>query len=166
MTNPFGWHLPLTDSMLEEESPYAPLDDPAGNIAERLVMLAHLSFDSKVWGSQTGRGGRYWAALGEHIEGSTNNPDVASWWGSLMSNLPGVPLRQTMLLHEKNLLCRPTRLPTTQVDDGEVLMVLRTYTLDLRDRTRVWAKTRREHRSAMQAALAASENDESMEDEA
>lgn len=147
MTNIFGWHLPLTDLMLDEESPYAPLDDPAENIAERLVMLAHLSFDASVWGGHTGRTGRYWTALGEHIEASTNNASLAGWWSSLMRDLPGVPLRLTTLLHEKNLLCRPTRLPTTQVGDDQVLMVLRVHTLDLRDRVRVWAKVRRETRA-------------------
>lgn len=157
MPNQFGWNLPLTDSMLEEESPYAPLGDPASNVAERLVMLAHLSFNSKVWGYHTGRGVRYWTAFGEHVEGSTNNADVASWWGALMTNLPGVPLRATTLLHEKNLLCHPLTLPGTQVEDGDVLAVLRTHTLDLRDRTRVWAKIRREARSAAKEAMESAE---------
>lgn len=158
--NPHGWTLPLTDSMLTEESPYAPLDDPAESIAERLVMLAHLSFNSDVWGSHTGRAKRYWPAFGEHVEASTNNPDVAAWWCTLMSELPGVPLNSPMLLHEKNLLIHPTRLPVTQVEDAEVLMVLRNYALDLRDRARVWVKVRQEIRSAAQAELAAGAREE------
>ena len=155
--NNFGWNLPLTDLMLNEESPYAPLDDPAENIAERLVMLAHLSFDPSVWGGHTGRNGRYWSAFGEHLEAATNNATLAAWWSALMRDLPGTPIRLTRLLHEKNLLCRPTRLPATTVPDEAVLMVLRVHTLDLRDRARVWAKVRRETAAAEDAATQAGE---------
>lgn len=146
MTNPYGWNLPLTDDMLDT-SPYAPLDSPEQNIAERLVMLAHLSYDSKVWGSRLPR---YWGAFAEHVESSTNNPDVASWWGALERSMPLADIRNTMLVHEKNLLCHPTKLPGTPVQDGDVLMVLRTYTSDLKDRTRVWAKVRRDARKALE----------------
>lgn len=154
--NPFGWTLPVTDLMLYDESPYVPLVDPAQNIAERLVMLAHLCFSNKVWGVHTGRMGRYWDALGEHIEGCANsNPDLASWWGHLMRDLPGEALKHKPLLHEKNLLCRPMSLPGTQVADQDVLMALRTYNYDLRDRARMWAQMRREMRSKARAAIEA-----------
>lgn len=149
MSNPYGWHLPLTDAMLEKESPYRPLDDPAENVAERLVMLTHLSFDSKVWSPRLDR---YWAAFAEHVEASTNQPSVSAWWGALMRDLPGVMLRSPLLLHEKNLLLRPTVLPGTTATDAAVLMVLRVNTLELRDRTRMWAKVRRETRVVDTAA--------------
>lgn len=148
MTNPHGWHLPMTDQMLEVESPYRPLADPAESVAERLVMLAHLSFKSSVWSTRLDR---YWAAFGEHVEGSTNQPTVAEWWEALMRDLPGDMLRSPLLLHEKNLLCRPAVLPVTPVLDADVLMVLRTHPLEMRDRTRLWAKFRREARVAVAA---------------
>lgn len=149
MSNPYGWHLPVTDAMVQDESPYRPLDDPAENAAERLVMLAHLSFDSSVWSTRLDR---YWAAFGEHVEASTNQPSVSAWWGALMRDLPGTMLRSPLLLHEKNLLCRPAVLPGTAVADEAVLMVLRVNTLELRDRTRLWAKVRRETRVVDTAA--------------
>lgn len=148
-TNPYGWHLPLTDKMIYEESPYAALEEPAQNIAERLVMLAHLGFNQKVWGGQSGRIDRYWPALGERIESATNNPDVSTWWNEVMQEMAGVPLRSPMLMHEKNLLCRPRSLPQTPVEDQEVLAVLRQYTLELRDRARIWVKVRRDMREVV-----------------
>lgn len=149
MTNRYQWPLPLTDAMIEDEMPYAPLPEPAEDIAQRLVMLAHLTFNQKIWGSSTGRIERYWPALGEHIETATNNPDLASWWQTLMGDIVGVPLVSMDLLHEKNLLLHPRALPGTQVEDEAVLQVLRDYTLDLRDRARVWARTRRAMRNAV-----------------
>lgn len=144
MTNQFGWPLPLTDKMLEDESPYASFQDPAQNIAERLIMLGHLSFNSAIWSSRIER---YWPGFRERAEAATNNPDVASWWGSFMDQIVGQPLKSSMLLHEKNLLCHPATLPGTQVDDQDVLLVLRQYSLDLTDRCRIWVKTRRELRA-------------------
>lgn len=141
MSNDFGWPLPLTDKMLEDESPYAAFPDPAQNIAERLVMLAHLSYNSGIWSSRLDR---YWPGFRERAEAATNTPDVASWWQGFMDQIGGQPLKSTMLLHEKNLLCHPTTLPGTQVDDQDVLLVLRQYSLDLTDRCRIWVKTRRE----------------------
>lgn len=144
--NPFGWTLPETDAMLDE-APAAPLDDPAHSIAERLVMLAHRSFNDKVWGQSTGRLPFYWERFGQHLEGSTNNRDVAAWWGAMMGAIQGSPLWSTAVLHEKNLLCHPMMLPSTPVPDQHVLATLRTYHLDLRDRCRVWAKVRRDLRA-------------------
>lgn len=155
-TNPFGWPTPLTDEMLQD-SLLPPLPTPEESIAERLVMLAHLSFDSSVWGSNSGRIGQYWTAFGNRIESSTNEIAVATWWEVLMKDLPGVPLRDLDILHEKNLLIRPAMLPSTPVEDDEVLTVLRTHTLELRDRTRRWAKERRDLRAA---ELSAAEEDE------
>lgn len=144
MPNKFGWPLPLTDQMMEEESPYAPPGDPAENVARRLVMLTHLSFNSTVWGGHTGRLERYWPALAERVEGAAYSPDVASWWVGLIRDISGVPLRHTMLLHEKNLLTIPTKLSGTPVPDDDVLAILREYAPHLIDLTRVWAKARRE----------------------
>lgn len=141
MTNQFGWPLPLTDHMLENESPYASFTDPAQNIAERLIMLGHLSFNSTIWSRRIDR---YWPGFRDRVEDATNCPDVAAWWDRFMSQIVGVPLRSSLLLHEKNLLCHPTTLPGTQVDDQDVLHVLRTYPLDLTDRCRIWVKMRRE----------------------
>lgn len=143
--NPFGWHLPRTDLMLSNESPYAPLDIAEHSIAERLTMLAHLTFDKRVWGSRLDR---YWDAFAERIEDAANSPDVASWWTHLMRELSKRGLTSSLLLHEKNLLCHPRLLPGTQVNDQAVLAVFRTHTYDLRDRTRMWVHTRRELRAA------------------
>lgn len=156
-TNPYGWPTPLTDAMLTE-SLLLPLPSAAESIAERLVMLAHLCFDTSVWGGSTGRVGGYWTALGNRVESSTNEIAVATWWEVLMKDLPGVPLKDIDLLHEKNLLLRPEQLPSTPVSDDEVLTVLRTHTLELRDRTRRWAKERRDLR-ATEAAIAEEEED-------
>lgn len=149
-TNPYGWPTPLTDAMLSEAL-LPPLPTAAESIAERLAMLAHLCFDSSVWGGSTGRAGQYWVALGNRIESSTNEIAVSTWWEMLMKDLPGVPLRDIDLLHEKNLLIRPEQLPGTQVPDDDVLTVLRTHTLELRDRTRRWAKERRDLRATESA---------------
>ena len=143
--NPYGWSLPATDALLEE-MPYAPLAAPAENIAERLVMLGHLAYNINIWGSETGRGERYWPAFGDYLNAATANPDLPTWWSAFMQGINGAPIRSLDLLHEKNLLCRPTTLPSTQVDDQAVLDVMRQYGTDLRDRCRVWVKTRRELR--------------------
>lgn len=146
--NPYGWHLPITDAMLEE-SPYLPLDDPAQNIAERLVMLAHRSFNTKVWATSPDRIKAYWDGFGARIQGCANKADLVSWWFDLGEQMSLAPFRDALILHEKNLLLHPTKLPTTQVDDQDVLELLRGhYALDIRDRTRLWAKVRRDAREA------------------
>lgn len=146
-TTPIGrWPLPITDAMLEE-SPYRPLDDPAESVAERLFMLAHLAFDANVWGVGTGRLPRYWEKLGEHADAACSQPTVATWWEQVMRELPGVALTHTGILHEKNLLIRPANLHPA-VPDEDVMAIFRTHALELRDRTKLWAKTRRENRSS------------------
>src|SRR5699024_4875453 len=125
----FGWPTPMTDEMLHE-SLLPPLPTPEESIAERLAMLAHLSFDPDVWGPGSGRLAHYWTAFGNRMGSATNEITVATWWEALMTDLPGIALRDLDLLHEKNLLIRPTSLPGTSVDDDEVLTVLRTHTLE------------------------------------
>lgn len=154
-SNPYGWPTPITDDMLTEALLPA-LPTPAESIAERLVMLAHLAFDTTIWGPGTGRLKTYWTSFGHRIYAATNEITVATWWETLMTELPGVPLRNLDTLHEKNLLIRPEQLPTTPVADEEVLAVLRSHTLELRDRTRRWAKERRDLRRT-EAAIAAAE---------
>lgn len=149
--NPFGWPTPVTDTMLTE-SLLPPLSTPEESVAERLAMLAHLSFDAEVWGAGTGRLPQYWTGFGNRMASATNEITVATWWEVLMHDLPGVAIRDLDVLHEKNLLIRPTSLPTTPVDDDDVLTVLRTHTLELRDRTRRWAKERRDLRVTEAAA--------------
>jgi hypothetical protein len=141
--NQFGWRLPLTDRMLSSESPYAPLDVAEQSIAERLMMLAHLTFDTRVWGSRLDR---YWDAFAERVEDAATQPDLASWWTALMRELSKKGLTSTGLLHEKNLLCHPRALPGTPIRDTLVLGVFRSHTIDLRDRTRMWVYTRRQLR--------------------
>lgn len=158
-TNPYGWPTPVTDEMLSDAL-LAPLPTPAESIAERLVMLAHLSFDSSVWGISTGRLGGYWLAFGNRIEVATSEITVATWWETLMRELPGVAIRNPDTLHEKNLLIRPEQLPGVPVPDEDVLTILRTHPLELRDRTRRWAKERRELR-ATEALIAAAEDEQS-----
>lgn len=154
-TNAYGWPTPLTDAMLTE-SLLPPLPTPEESVAERLVMIAHRCFDPAVWGAGTGRLGTYWTAFGNRVESATNETTVATWWEVLMKDLPGLPVRDLDLLHEKNLLIRPQALPGTPVPDDEVLTILRTHTLELRDRTRRWAKERRD----LRAADAATEEEE------
>lgn len=141
--NPFGWPLPITDAMLRDELLGPPLDTPAESLAERLVMLAHKSFSTQVWGGNTGRLGGYWAAFGDRIEGATRNASLTRWWETTMKTLPGVPLRNVALVHEKNLMIRPRLLSGTPVDDLDVLVVIQQHSAELRDRTRTWASNRR-----------------------
>jgi len=136
--NAWGWELPFTDRLLDV-SPYAPLENPAENIAERLVMLAHISYDASVWGSRIDR---YWEALLERIEGAVNAPDVKTFWQYLNDEMPLQPLRIGQPLHEKNQLVRPTSL-SLPVEDRLVLLALRQYPRDLVDRSRMWNTARR-----------------------
>lgn len=154
----------MTDAMLEQ-SPYAPFTDPAQNIAERLVMLTHRTFNAKMWGSASGRAERYWPGMTERLELTSGSvDDLAEWWGLMISEIKGMPLRSTTLLHEKNLLCHPTTLPVTQVKDQDVLLVLQRYTLDLVDRTRIWVRVSREARNAAALAREAAAEDAALTD--
>lgn len=142
-TNPYGWPTPLTDEMLADLI-IPVLPTPAESIAERLTMLAHRCFNAEMWGSGTGRLATYWVGFGNRIESSTNEISVARWWEAMMRDLAGTPIRDLDLLNEKNLLIRPSQLPNTPVDDEDVLDILRLNSLELRDRTRRWAKDRRD----------------------
>lgn len=143
-TNIFGWDLPETDRMLNEESPYLPLEDPAQNIAERLTFIAHLSFNSKTWGGESGRLDRYWDAFRERLESSANQISVAEWWSAFVTDMDCEQPHRKIIVHEKNLLAHPTQLPGTPVVDMDVLNVFRRQSHDLRDRTQMWARNRRE----------------------
>lgn len=138
MTNAWGWPLPATDSLFID-SPYEPLDNPGENIAERLVMIAHLSFNTDVWSNRIDR---YWDGLVERIEGACNTNTVAEFWQRLTDEMALVPLHAGDLLHEKNLLCRPATL-STPVSDFAVLNPLRSYPRDIVDRTRMWNQYRK-----------------------
>lgn len=141
--NLFGWDLPYTDRLLNDESPYVPLADPAQNLAERLTFLGHLGFNTKMWGPNSGRLDTYWGAFQERLESSANQIIVAEWWDAFVRDMGCAPLSRTTQLHEKNLLTRPTQLVGTPVDDGDVLAVFRKQSHDLRDRCQMWVRTRR-----------------------
>lgn len=158
--NPYGWPLPVTDMMLSETT-IPPLPTAEESIAERLAMAAHLSFSTQVWSSRLPR---YWAAFGDRLLSSTNTPTVSQWWETLMVTLPGVPLKNLDLLGEKNLLIRPAQLPNTAVEDEAVLEVLRSNSLELRDRTRKWVADRKALYKASQDLLAADAQEKMYED--
>lgn len=153
VTNPYGWHLPATDEMVYEQSPYAAFAEPQQNIAERLFMLVHLCHDRNVWTTSPERRKRYWPAFAEHVYAATNTPTVSQWWAQVTAMLPCEPIRVTGILHEKNLLLRPSSLPVTPVADEDILTTIRNFHLELADRTRVWVATNRRLRSEA-AALA------------
>lgn len=144
MNNAWGWPLPSTDALLAD-SPYEPLDGAGENIAERLVMLAHLGYNPKVW---SGRLDRYWDGFAERIEGACNTPTVAGFWAQLTDDLAAESLHLGPLLHEKNLLCHPAQL-TPPVEDADVLAALRAFPRDLVDRARMWSKVRRDARKVL-----------------
>lgn len=139
--NSYGWDLPATDRLLDE-SPYRPLEDPAENLAERLLMLAHLGFNQEVWGADTGRLGNYWNAYAERIASACNNPTVVTMWDDLIDQLRAVTLRREPLRYEQSLLVRPATLPMTPVADADVLTVIRTQSHDLVNRVRMWVAAR------------------------
>lgn len=150
-TNSYGWPLPVTDALLAQ-SPYEPLTAPGENIAERLLMIAHLGFNSKVWSSRLDR---YWDAFFERVDLAVNSsPTVARFSDLLSEDLASVSLRPGQLLHEKNLLTHPQALPQTSVDDYDVLQPFREHPRDLVDRVRMWSYARRiEAQSAAVAAV-------------
>ena len=140
--NPWGWPTPLTDAILHD-SMYQPFSDPAQNLAERLVWLGNVAFNTFVWGPTSGRADSYWGAYADRVVACTLMAgDVAEWWEKLMETLPGVPLTDSALLHEKNLLVHPSTLAPVPVPDVDVLTVLRTYPLDLTDRVRATLRLR------------------------
>lgn len=151
--NPWGWPLPTTDKILDD-APYAPLGDPAQNLAERLVWLGHSAFNPDVWGPATGRADKYWTVYGHRIVGSATRPTVTQWWQRLMETLPGVPLNTGGRLHEKNLICHPLTLAPHPVPDEDVLLVLRTEYVDLVDRVRMAVRVRRDTQTAARKGVA------------
>ncbi len=134
-------NLPITDHLLSQKTD-RPLEEPAESVAERLLILLHLTFNAEVWGSGTGRIKTYWTALGARVESATANPTVAAWWCDAVQAIAGLPIRRPGVLAEKNRLVRPTHLDPP-VADEDVLDVFRVYTLDLVDRTREWNIDRR-----------------------
>lgn len=63
---------------------------PEGDIAERLVLLAHYGADFNIWGGA--RRPRYWDALMERTKASTYaGPALSDWWQSMSSSLPCAP---------------------------------------------------------------------------
>ena len=61
-----------------------------GEIAERLVLLAHYGADFSIWGGV--RRTRYWDALLERVKASTYaGPTLSDWWQSISRSLPCAP---------------------------------------------------------------------------
>ena len=134
------WGLTTVQGLVAQ-SPYLPLEDPAEAVAERLLMLAHLTMNRDVWAGE--RLERYWGAFGDAVRGSAMSGTVVDWWCKFVDTMGGVPLGASGLLHEKNLLVRPGLL-VPPVRDSRVLRVLDEWAPDLVDRTRMWVRTRRE----------------------
>lgn len=136
--------LPETSRLLGEY-PYAPFDDPAENIAERLIALGHLGFNRDVWAASPERIKRYWLAYAENIKGSANTNRLSIWWAEMTDGMAIENLTKAEYLHEKNLLLDPTHL-STPVTDQAVLQVFRQQTDYLIDRARMWVKKRNANR--------------------
>lgn len=134
-------NLPLTQA-LRDKSPYPPFDDPNYEVAERLVILAHLTFNRDIWGVSEKRLKRYWEASLEHIRGSANTAHLSTWWQNYIEEMGGMKLT-TDYLHEKNLLVEPQHL-TPPADPAVVLRIFRQEAPYLVDRARVWNKARKE----------------------
>lgn len=132
--------LPETTRILAEY-PYAPLDAPAENIAERLIALGHLTFNRDVWAASPDRIKRYWVAYAENITGSANTNRVSVWWARMTEGMASENLTKPDYLHEKNLLLDPMHL-STPVPDQDVLQVFRQQTDYLIDRARIWVRVR------------------------
>lgn len=139
--------LKITSELLSL-SPYEQFENPAHNLAERLVVLGHLSFNADVWAASPDRIKRYWKAYAENIEGSANTNRLSVWWQQMTEGMACKPLNDIKYLNEKNLLLDPTHLqPSTE--ESDVLEVFRRETGYLIDRTRVWVAARRESKKAM-----------------
>lgn len=134
--------LPLTNAVIDAY-PYTPFDDPARNLAERLIALGHLGFNRDVWASSPERIKRYWVAYNEHIKGSANTNRLSTWWSQVTEGMVIQPFIKPEYLHEKNLLLSPEHL-STPVEEQDVLSVFRTDSDYLIDRARMWAKVRRD----------------------
>lgn len=134
--------LKVTNELLKLSS-YEPFEDPAYNVAERLIILGHLTFNRNIWSASPERYKRYWAAYLENIEGSANTNRVSIWWKQVTENMGSLPLNKMEYRHEKNLLIEPTKLQPS-VEDNAVLNVFRREAGYLVDRTRVWVANKRE----------------------
>src|SRR5690625_2018454 len=132
--------LEETNTLLEGY-PYSAFDNPAENIAERLIILAHLTYNAEVWGKTPERRKRYWKAFLENVEGGANTNRLSVWWKQFRDGMASRPLNNPDYLHEKNLLLDPTHL-STEVEDREVLDILREQAPYLVDRARFWVRTR------------------------
>lgn len=137
-------NLTITTELMKI-SPYEPFENPAHNIAERLVMLGHLTFNRDVWAASPERIKRYWAAYTENIEGSANTNRLNIWWSQMTEGMASNPLNDIQYLNEKNLLLDPINLQPS-VSESEVLEVFRRETSYLIDRTRVWVNARRQNK--------------------
>lgn len=132
--------LPLTSDYLAQ-SPYPPLPSPAENVAERLVILGHMTFNPDIWATSPERLKRYWDAYLEHVEACANTNNLAIWWQDVTAEMGARHLGND-LLHEKNLLVAPHLLdPPASASD--VLTVFRRQAPYLIDRARIWNKTRK-----------------------
>lgn len=140
--------LPKTSALLEEY-PYTPFDDPARNVAERLIALAHIGFNGDVWGASPDRIKRYWVAFNENIQGSANTNSLSIWWSKMTEGMVTKSITDTAYLHEKNLLLDPKNL-SISVSDQAVLQIFRQETDYLIDRARMWVRVRQAKRKAAQ----------------
>lgn len=137
---PARWGLVTVQGLLDL-SPYAPLEEPAEAVAERLVILAHLTMNRDVWAGD--RLPRYWGAFTAAVQGAALSGSCVDWWCKFVATMSGVPLGASGLLDEKNRLVRP-RLLDPPVDDMLVLRILDEWAVDLTDRTRMWVRNRRQ----------------------
>lgn len=134
--------LKITNHLIESIHAYPEFDDAAHNVAERLVILGHLTFNRDVWAVSSERLKRYWSAYAENIEGNANTNKLSVWWAQFTQGMASKPFNDMQYLHEKNLLLDPVHL-STPVKDEEVLEVFRRETSYLIDRTRVWVNLRK-----------------------
>lgn len=132
------WGLVAVQALVDA-SPYEDLADDAQAVAERLLMLAHLTMNPQIWSTRLDR---YWGAFTDAAQGAAMSATCVDFWCKLTSTMGGVPLAGTGLLHEKNLLVRPALLDPP-VADRAVLGVVDTWCLDLVDRVRVWVRVRK-----------------------
>lgn len=131
--------LTETNKILETY-PYPPFQDPARNLAERLIILGHLAKNHDIWGTTPERRKRYWSAYIEHIGSCANTDSLSTWWNELEEEMGLHKLNSTQHLHEKNLLLQPEEnFGTTEY---EILASLRKDAPYLIDRVRVWSRTK------------------------
>lgn len=133
--------LVVTNGIFATDYPYTPLQDPAENLAERLILLTHIPRNRDVWNVSTERRNRYWAAYKENCEGSANTNRVSIWWVLINEGMAITPLIDETYLHEVNLLLNPTAL-SIPVEDQDILQVFRQQTPYLANRVSIWSRAR------------------------